>query len=161
VRDPSEIDWDDVDSSDLHYRVRQKPGPTNALGRLKFMFPNRFNIYLHDTPSRKLFERSRRTLSHGCVRVEDPVQLAGFVLDGQDGWDEGRVREEVESKEGKGNRAVSLEEPVPVYLLYLTAFVRDGELHFRNDPYGKDRAALARIGKPALEEPAVCEKLMP
>ncbi|HEX6861893.1 MAG TPA: L,D-transpeptidase family protein [Thermoanaerobaculia bacterium] len=161
VRDPSEIDWDDVDTSDLHYRVRQKPGPANALGRLKFMFPNRFNIYLHDTPSRKLFERSRRTLSHGCVRVEDPVQLAGFVLDGQDGWNEARVREETERRDGKGNRAVSLEEPVPVYLLYLTAFVRDGELHFRNDPYGKDRAALARIGKPALEEPAACEKLMP
>ncbi|HEU5040222.1 MAG TPA: L,D-transpeptidase family protein [Gemmatimonadales bacterium] len=159
VRDPSSIDWDDVDTSDLHYRVRQKPGPTNSLGRLKFMFPNRFNIYLHDTPARALFERSRRTLSHGCVRVEDPIQLAGFVLDGQDGWNEGRVREAVDERSAEGNRAVSLKEPVPVYLLYLTAFVRDGRLHFRNDPYGKDRRAMTRLGKPVLEEPAICERL--
>jgi murein L,D-transpeptidase YcbB/YkuD len=160
VRDPSDVDWDDVDSTHLPYRVRQKPGPANSLGRLKFMFPNRFNIYLHDTPARRLFERDKRTLSHGCVRVEDPVQLAEFSLDGQDGWNEDRVREAVEDSAGKGNRAVSLERPVPVYLLYLTAFVRDGELNIRNDPYGKDRRALLRLGKPSLEEPPVCEELV-
>jgi murein L,D-transpeptidase YcbB/YkuD len=156
VKDPSEIDWDDVDTADLRYRVRQKPGPVNALGRIKFMFPNRFNIYLHDTPSRKLFERERRALSHGCVRVEDPVQLAGFVLDRQDGWDEGRIEQALDDS-AEGSRMVSLEKPLPVYLLYLTAFVREGQVQFRNDPYGKDRRALARLGPPEVEAPPACK----
>ena len=159
VRDPSSIDWDDVDSADPPYRVRQRSGENNSLGLVKFMFPNRFNIYLHDTPSRKLFDRPVRTLSHGCVRVEDPVRLADFVLDGQEGWDEGKIREAMEDSEAKRGRTVSLEQPVPVYLLYLTAFVRDGELQFRNDPYGKDRRAMRRLGKPVLDEPPLCEEL--
>ena len=160
VKDPSEIDWDDEDTTDLHYRIRQKPGPTNALGQVKFMFPNRFNIYLHDTPSRKLFERSRRTLSHGCVRVENPVQLAGFALEGQKGWNAGRIEAAMNDSAGKGNRMVSLAEPLPVYLLYLTAYVRDGQVQFRNDPYGKDRRSLSRLGAPALEEPPVCREVL-
>jgi murein L,D-transpeptidase YcbB/YkuD len=160
VRDPSEIDWDDEDTTDLHFRIRQKPGPTNALGRVKFMFPNRFNIYLHDTPSRKLFERSRRTLSHGCVRVEDPVQLAGFALDDQDGWSDGKIDAAMNDSAGKGNRMVSLEQPLPVYLLYLTAFVREGRVQFRNDPYGKDRQGLARLPEPAVDQPSVCREVL-
>ena len=159
VRDPSSIDWDDLDSAEMPYRVRQRPGENNSLGLVKFMFPNRLNIYLHDTPSRKLFDQPVRTLSHGCVRVEDPVGLADFVLDGQDGWDEGKIREAMENSKGKRGRMVSLEQPVPVYLLYLTAFVRDGELQFRNDPYGKDRRAMARIGRSSLDEPTICEEL--
>jgi murein L,D-transpeptidase YcbB/YkuD len=159
VRDPSSIDWDDEDTVDLRYRVRQRSGENNSLGLVKFMFPNRFNIYLHDTPARKLFDRPVRTLSHGCVRVENPVQLADFVLDGQDGWDEGKIRAAMEDSSGARGRTVPLERPVPVYLLYLTAFMRDDELHFRNDPYGKDRRAFARLGKPLLEEPPICEEL--
>jgi L,D-transpeptidase YcbB len=159
VRDPSSIDWDDVDSAELSYRVRQRSGDNNSLGLVKFMFPNRFNIYLHDTPSRKLFDRPVRTLSHGCVRVEDPVGLADFVLDGQEDWDEGKIREAMEDSKAKRGLMVSLEHPVPVYLLYLTAFVRDGELHIRNDPYGKDRRAMRRLGKPALDAPSICEEL--
>ena len=159
VRDPSSIDWDDEDTVDLRYRVRQRSGENNSLGLVKFMFPNRFNIYLHDTPARKLFDRPVRTLSHGCVRVENPVQLADFVLDGQDGWDEGKIRAAMEDSSGSRGRTVPLERPVPVYLLYLTAFMRDDELHFRNDPYGKDRRAFARLGKPLLEEPPICEEL--
>jgi L,D-transpeptidase YcbB len=160
VKDPSEVDWDDEDTTDLHYRIRQKPGPANALGRVKFMFPNRFNIYLHDTPSRKLFERSRRTLSHGCVRVEDPVELAGFALDGEDGWNDAKVEAAMNDSAGKGNRIVSLTEPLPVYLLYLTAYVRDGRVQFRNDPYGKDPQGLARLPAPTLEEPSVCRDVL-
>jgi len=158
VKDPSAVDWDDVDTTKPGYRIRQKPGPTNALGRVKFMFPNRFNIYLHDTPSRKLFERERRTLSHGCVRVEDPVQLAGFVLNKQDGWKQERIEQALDDS-AHGNQMVSLERPLPVYLLYLTAFVRDGQVQFRNDPYGKDRRAMARLGGPELQPPSVCEEL--
>ena len=159
VRDPSSIDWNDVDTVDLRYRVRQKPGETNSLGLLKFMFPNRFNIYLHDTPARKLFDQPVRTLSHGCVRVENPVELADFSLDGQDGWDERKIREAMEDSTAARSRSVSLERPVPVYLLYLTAFVREGELHFRNDPYDKDRRAIAKLGRPLLDEPPICEEL--
>ncbi len=92
VRDLSSIDWDDVDPAQLPYRVRQRSGESNSLGLVKFMFPNRFNIYLHDTPSRKLFDQPVRTLSHGCVRVEKPVELADFVLDGQGDWDEKSIR---------------------------------------------------------------------
>jgi murein L,D-transpeptidase YcbB/YkuD len=159
VRDVSSIDWDDVDSGDLRYRVRQKPGSSNSLGLLKFMFPNRFNIYLHDTPARELFDQPVRTLSHGCVRIEDPVQLADFALAGQDGWDEGKIREAMGDSTAGESRTVPLKRPVPVYLLYLTAFVREGELHFRSDPYGKDRRAIARLGRPQLEEPPICEQL--
>jgi murein L,D-transpeptidase YcbB/YkuD len=159
VRDLSSIDWEDVDTAELPYRVRQRPGEANSLGLVKFMFPNRFNIYLHDTPSRKLFDQPVRTLSHGCVRVEKPVELAEFVLDGQDDWDEGTIREAMEDPRAVRGRTVSLERPVPVYILYLTTFMRDGELHFRNDPYGKDRRAMGRLGKPLLEEPAICEEL--
>jgi murein L,D-transpeptidase YcbB/YkuD len=159
VRDPSSVDWDDVDTDEPRYRVRQKSGETNSLGLLKFMFPNRFNIYLHDTPARKLFDQPVRTLSHGCVRVEDPVQLADFVLDGQDDWNEGKIRDAMDDTTAAGGRTVPLERPVPVYLLYLTTFVRDGELHFRNDPYGKDRRAMTRLGKPLLDEPPICEEL--
>jgi murein L,D-transpeptidase YcbB/YkuD len=159
VGDPSSIDWDDEDTLNLRYRVRQRSGENNSLGLVKFMFPNRFNIYLHDTPARKLFDRPVRTLSHGCVRVEDPVQLADFVLDGQDRWDEGKIRAAMQDSSKARGRVVPLKGPVPVCLLYLTAFKRDGELHFRNDPYGKDRRALAKLGKPLLEEPPICEEL--
>jgi L,D-transpeptidase YcbB len=159
VRDPSSIDWDDVDTSAARYRVRQRAGESNSLGLLKFMFPNRFNIYLHDTPARKLFDQPVRTLSHGCVRVENPVELAEFALDGQEGWDEEKIRDAMQDSTARRSRTVPLERPVPVYLLYLTAFVRDGEVHFRNDPYGKDRQALAKLGRPLLDEPPICEEL--
>ncbi len=159
VRDLSSIDWDDVDPAQLPYRVRQRSGESNSLGLVKFMFPNRFNIYLHDTPSRKLFDQPVRTLSHGCVRVEKPVELADFVLDGQGDWDEKSIREAMEDPKATRGRAVSLERPVPVYILYLTAFMRGGELHFRNDPYGKDRRAMKSLGQPLLEEPAICPEL--
>lgn len=159
VRDPSSVDWDDVDTDDPRYRVRQKSGEANSLGLVKFMFPNRFNIYLHDTPARKLFDQPVRTLSHGCVRVEDPVGLADFVLDGQEGWNEGKIRDAMEDTTAVRGRTVPLERPVPVYLLYLTTFVRDGELHFRNDPYRKDRRAMTRLGKPLLDEPPICDEL--
>jgi murein L,D-transpeptidase YcbB/YkuD len=163
VLDPTAIDWADVDTADLGFRVRQKSGAHNALGMVKFMFPNQFNIYLHDTPAADQFDRPRRTLSHGCVRVEDPVKLAGYVLAAQKGWDEKAIREAMDpaatdSATGEG-RTVRLEHPVPVYLVYLTAFVHDGALNFRDDPYGKDRRAVARLGSPELRDRSVCEEL--
>jgi murein L,D-transpeptidase YcbB/YkuD len=150
IDDPASIDWEDLDTTQIFFRVRQKSGAGNALGNVKFMFPNQFSIYLHDTPADQLFEKSRRTLSHGCVRVEDPIRLADYVLDGQKDWDEEKIRQAMAPTPKEQNvipTTVDLERPVPVYLVYLTAFMRNGVLQFRNDPYGKDRQAMARMGE--------------
>jgi murein L,D-transpeptidase YcbB/YkuD len=164
VLNPRKINWSRVNTTKI--RVRQKGGsPTNPLGLVKFMFPNQFAVYLHDTPTRELFKRRRRTLSHGCVWVEKPVELADYVLAGQDDWDEKKIREAMETAHSTDEetsvdgRTVMLERPVPVYILYLTAFVRDGDLNFRRDPYGKDREAIARLGKPVPRDPGLCEEL--
>jgi L,D-transpeptidase YcbB len=161
ITDPASIDWGDLDTTEIHFRIRQKSGRGNALGNVKFLFPNQFSIYLHDTPADHLFDRTKRTLSHGCVRVEDPVKLAGYVLKGQKGWNEEKIGEAMAVPDGKDPAplAVDVEKPIPVYLVYLTAFVRDGKLHFRDDPYGKDRLALAPMGKAASLERTECERL--
>jgi murein L,D-transpeptidase YcbB/YkuD len=112
----------------------------NALGRVKFMFPNRYNVYIHDTPSKTLFARSQRSFSHGCIRLSNPFDLAVLLL-GEQGWDHGRFEGAVER--GR-TRTVSLDRPVPVHILYQTAWVApDGSLQFREDIYGRD-AALAQ-----------------
>ncbi len=123
-------------------RIRQRPGPRNALGDIKFVFPNREHIYLHHTPSVRLFERERRDFSHGCIRVEHPVALAGFVLQGMPQWNEARVREAMQS--GK-SFTLRLAEPVPVLIAYATALVRDGRMHFFDDLYGLDRLLDAAL----------------
>jgi murein L,D-transpeptidase YcbB/YkuD len=162
IADPSSIDWSDLDTTEIHFRVRQKAGAGNALGNVKFMFPNQFSIYLHDTPADYLFDRTKRTLSHGCVRVEDPVNLAGYVLAGQGNWDEQTIRQAIAPpKPGEDVRPISvdLQKPVPVYLVYLTAFMRDGVLQFREDPYGKDSRAMGPLGKPAALDRTECKQL--
>jgi len=164
VLNPRRIKWSSVDLTKV--RVRQKGGsPTNPLGLVKFMFPNQFAVYLHDTPTRKLFSRPNRTLSHGCVWVEKPVELADYVLAGQDDWNEQKIRQAMETAHSasEGGRVdghtVTLERPLPVYIVYFTAFVRDGILNFPRDPYGKDREAIARLGKPSPSDPRLCEEL--
>jgi L,D-transpeptidase YcbB len=163
VLNPRRINWSRVDPTKI--RMRQKPGSTNHLGLVKFMFPNQFAVYLHDTPTRQLFTRPERTLSHGCVWVEKPVELAEYVLAGQDDWDEKKIREAMEATHSAGEQGsvegdtIALERPVPVYIVYLTAFVRDGDLNFRRDPYGKAREALARLGKVSPSDPRLCEEL--
>jgi murein L,D-transpeptidase YcbB/YkuD len=126
------------------------------------MFPNQFSVYLHDTPADHLFDRTKRAMSHGCVRVEDPVKLAGYVLASQGDWNEGKIRDAI-APPGKGETVtpitVDLEQPVPVYLVYLTAFMRDGVLHFRADPYGKDSRVISRMGSAATEDRSECEQL--
>lgn len=117
------------------YRIRQKAGPTNALGLVKFIFPNRHAIYLHDTPADHLFESPDRDLSHGCIRLEDPPRFASYVLGGQ-GWTPERIHEAI----NMGDRQkVLLDDPIPVYLMYLTAFVDEqGMVSFYDDVYGFD-----------------------
>jgi murein L,D-transpeptidase YcbB/YkuD len=126
--------------------VRQKPGPTNALGLVKLIFPNEHNVYLHSTPSQDLFSRSRRDFSHGCIRVEKPAELAAWVLRNNPGWTLERVQQGMQN--GKDNVTVSLPKPVPVFIVYGTALAYEsGEVHFSDDIYGHDAelaAALAR-----------------
>ncbi|MCG8359042.1 MAG: L,D-transpeptidase family protein [Kiloniellales bacterium] len=143
--DPLGIDWGGISKASLSYKFRQDPGDGNALGRIKFMFPNQFNVYLHDTPARSLFSRTVRSFSHGCIRVQDPPGLAAVVLDGSDGWSQEKILSAIDSKQRK---IVRLEAALPVHLTYLTAWVnKDGSVHFRDDIYGRDerlQKALAR-----------------
>jgi murein L,D-transpeptidase YcbB/YkuD len=122
-------------------RLRQRPGPRNALGLVKFVFPNPHGVYLHDTPAQELFARSRRDFSHGCIRVEDPAALAAWVLRDEPGWTLDRIRA---AMNGLETIDVKLGHTIPVFVLYGTALVtEDGEVRFFDDVYGAD-AALAR-----------------
>jgi murein L,D-transpeptidase YcbB/YkuD len=129
------------------YRLVQAPGPKNALGRVKFMFPNRHAIYLHDTPGKAAFGRQERALSNGCVRVQDPLALAETILD-QPGWDRSGIDRVVER--GR-TRYVDLADTLPVLLYYLTAFADEqGKVGFRQDIYGRDEALRAAFSGPVL-----------
>lgn len=131
-------------------RIRQRPGPANALGDIKFVFPNRDNIYLHHTPSVGLFARERRDFSHGCIRIEDPVALARFVMAGMAGWDEARIRGQMAAGT---STTVPLAEPIPVLIAYGTVLFKQGRIHFYDDVYGHDarlQAALDARRPPAI-----------
>lgn len=117
--------------------VRQKPGPRNSLGLVKFMFPNQFNVYLHDTDSHSLFARTRRDYSHGCVRVQDPPKLAEWLLRDSSTWDGDKIQAAM-NDESITNKTVSIGKPVPIVLFYGTAYVDGGEVHFYKDMYGYD-----------------------
>ncbi len=136
VVDPASVDWSAVTPQNFGYKIRQEPGGGNALGRVKFMFPNRFSIYLHDTPAKSLFDRAERSFSAGCIRVRDPMSLAEIVLEGVPDWTRDRIDETVAS----GRRTVvSLAEQLPVHLSYQTAWAnKDRTVHFRTDIYDRD-----------------------
>ena len=141
--DQSSIDRYQYPGRSFPYVLRQEPGPNNALGRVKFIFPNKHFVYLHDTPSKSLFERSERTFSSGCIRVEHPFELAELLLNDPSKWNSDKIMEVVDSKQ---TRRVFLVEPMPVLLLYWTATVdEDGRVHFKKDPYGRDTAVLAGL----------------
>ncbi len=147
---PETINWSVVTADTLKYRFRQEPGPLNPLGRIKFMLPNRFDVYLHDTPSRRLFSENVRTFSHGCTRVEKPIDLAEYVLQHAPGW----TREKLLSAIEKGaEQKVMIPDPLNVHFLYLTAWVDErGLLQFRNDIYGRDKLLdEALLKKPDLQ----------
>lgn len=126
-------------------RIRQRPGPENALGLLKFEFPNQYDVYMHGTPARQLFSRSRRDFSHGCIRVEDPAALAKWAMEGMPEWTEDKIES---AMNGDETIQVKLKEPIPVLIFYSTAVVLEGdEVHFFPDIYGLDaqlQRALAR-----------------
>ncbi|MCE1273798.1 MAG: L,D-transpeptidase family protein, partial [Chlorobiales bacterium] len=137
VLSASSVDWGRYVSGGFPHRLVQASGDEGSLGRIKFMLPNRFTVYLHDTPSKELFERSRRTFSHGCVRVDKPVELAEYVLQDTVKWHRKKIQDAIDPDR---TRTVNLPKSIPVYCLYQTAFA---------DVYDRD-ARLLRV----LETPA-------
>lgn len=135
-QDPLEIDWTKVDKDYFPYVLRQDPGPKNSLGRIKFLFNNSYTVYLHDTPQKSLFDKENRAFSSGCIRVEEPKQLASYLLGEDNGWTEEEVEEAIDSEE---YREVPVSVRVPLYLVYMTAWVeKNGAVHFRPDVYNWD-----------------------
>ena len=141
--DPHRADW----SSHDQYRIVQRPGPENALGRVKFIFPNRHSVYLHDTPSRNLFDQSTRAFSHGCIRIQNPIDLAERLLADQPAWQGDAIDAVLNSGESK---TVYLTDPLPVYLLYWTANpLREGEaIEYLPDVYDRDGTILEALDAP-------------
>ncbi len=136
ISDWSSVNWEGYTQETLPYDIRQPPGPSNALGRVKFLFPNKHAIYMHDTPARSLFKNKVRAYSHGCVRVASPVEFARVIL-GNEGWAPHEVEQAIESGQ---RQEVFLKQKVPVHLGYYTAWAKaDGSVDFRNDIYGRDR----------------------
>lgn len=141
--DPASVDWN---AEPFPYTIRQDPGPNNALGRVKFIFPNDYFVYLHDTPSRALFGKAERAFSSGCIRVEDPLDLAEMLLEGTHGWNRAAIERTIDS--GK-TTTVFLADPVTVMLLYWTAGVEpDGTVTFSNDVYNRDPAVIEGLNQP-------------
>jgi L,D-transpeptidase YcbB len=135
-----------------HLRIRQRPGPRNALGKVKFVFPNEQNIYLHYTPSIELFARDRRDFSHGCIRVEEPLALAEFVMQGMPDWPRERIVAAMDRGESTTVRVAS---PVRVLIAYGTALVTQGAIHFLQDIYGQDKLLDAALRQNALQRRAM------
>lgn len=132
--------------------VRQRPGPKNALGKIKFLFPNRFNVYLHDTPSRSLFSRTVRSFSHGCMRIEKPLELAEYLLKDDPAW----TPEKIAATLDKGKETwINIPKPLPVHVVYWTAWVDDaGTVQLRDDLYGRDKPLLQILGTEEAAAPA-------
>ncbi len=152
-RNPNYLDGQNMeivsDKGDLP-TIRQKPGPGNALGKVKFLFPNSFDIYFHDTPSKSLFERTKRAFSHGCIRLAEPEKMANYLLRDQPEWTPDRINDAMNAGEEK---YVKLKDPVPVVITYYTAWVDDaGKLNFREDIYGHDKRLAAKMFPSSLQQ---------
>jgi murein L,D-transpeptidase YcbB/YkuD len=138
VVDVRAINWSRYSRTNFPFRLRQRPGPSNALGRVKFMFPNRFNVYLHDTPAQSLFARAERAFSHGCIRVARPIDLAEQILAQKPDWSRRRIEKVLAS--GK-RTVVPLSEPLNVHITYATAWRQSNDtVHFAPDIYRRDEA---------------------
>jgi murein L,D-transpeptidase YcbB/YkuD len=147
VIDPGDVDWDD-DPEKFEFILRQKPGPNNALGRVKFLLPNKHSIYLHDTPSKSLFNEQDRAFSHGCIRVSEPIRLAEYLLKDRKEWTTDSIHNAMNIEK---EIFVKLKNKVPVYLTYFTAWVDDnGKINFRDDIYGHDEKFKKALSKKEL-----------
>jgi murein L,D-transpeptidase YcbB/YkuD len=135
--DPDTIDWLNLDARQFNYVLKQKSNFYNPLGHIKFLFPNEFDIYLHDTPSDHLFEESERNFSHGCIRIEDPVWLASYLLKDEPQWNKKKLYEAIYRQE---EQSISLKKKLPVFILYFTTWVDEkGTIHFMKDIYDHDK----------------------
>ncbi len=133
---PESIDWNKITRKNFVYRFRQDPANSNALGRVKFIFPNKYSIYLHDTPARNLFNMAKRTFSSGCIRIEKPMKLAAYLLKDNPKWN---LEKLIVTVKRKKNKAILLSHPINIHILYWTAWVdKDGIINFRDDIYAWD-----------------------
>ena len=138
--DPARLDWAWINGNGSGVRLRQEPGAGNLMGRLSFVFPNPFDVFLHDTPERTLFERDTRTFSEGCVRIENAMALALHTLRRMPEWNAARIQAEIDALR---HQTLRLPEPIPVYVLYLPSWVDDaGRVQFREDPYRREPALV-------------------
>ncbi|HAS58760.1 MAG TPA: murein L,D-transpeptidase [Algoriphagus sp.] len=138
--DPSTVDFS---SKSFPYLIRQKPGQNNSLGLVKFMFPNKYSVYIHDTPTRNLFEKEERALSHGCIRLKNPTQLAQLLLKNNQDWDSQKIEKAMNQPR---EQIVNLDKKIPVILVYLTFWAdSNGKGHFRSDIYQRDSEILAAL----------------
>jgi len=153
--DPSQVNWWGPESS--HYVFRQEPGPNNALGVLRFDMPNKHIVYMHDTPMKKLFGYFERAFSAGCVRVQSFYDLADWILAGQDNWSKERLKAAVASEQPI---TIKLNRPVPVHFIYLTAWVENGVVYFRNDLYNRDEGRAQETDE-APESKFITQTLTP
>lgn len=142
--DPYLEPWGEKDLDLTLYKVVENPGDENSLGKIKFIMPNDFSIYLHDTPADQLFDKQARALSHGCIRVERPQDLAEYILSDQKGWNKRKIEEAMQSEKPL---QVDLKEPIPVYIVYRTVWVDDGVVNFREDIYGHDQRHLHYLAR--------------
>ena len=150
--DPKLIDMNQFDSNNFPFLIKQNPSNINALGVVKFMFPNRFNIYMHDTPMKELFFKDERTFSHGCVRVQDPFQFAFNLLSYQETEPRKKFQKVLLSKE---ESQINFKDPIPVSLIYRTVFFGNyGQPQYRSDIYGRDAAVFM-----ALQDVGVSTKI--
>ncbi len=144
--DPDNIDWSAYTGNNFPYTLRQPPGPNNALGRIKFDFPNPFTVYLHDTPHKELFDQFERTFSSGCIRIENPLQLAEYLLNDKDKWGRQKITEAIDTNE---TQTIQLQKPETIILLYATVVIeQDGAVHFMKDIYDRDQKLLQALDGP-------------
>jgi murein L,D-transpeptidase YcbB/YkuD len=154
VVDPAAVDWT---AQPFPYHLRQRAGPGNALGQIRFDLPNPYSIYLHDTSNRALFARSDRALSHGCIRVSDPQSLAQAIIDAPE-WDGAALQTAIADGE---TRSIALSAPVPIYVLYLTASAgEDGSVSYFDDLYHRDAAVVAALDAPDVALVAAAQTSM-
>jgi murein L,D-transpeptidase YcbB/YkuD len=142
AKDPAYLEKNHMEA-DANGNYRQLPGNGNSLGQVKFLFPNHFNVYLHDTPAQSLFDRIERDFSHGCVRLDEPMKLAQYVLRDQPEWTVEKIKAAMEAGT---ERSVALKQPLPIYLVYFTAWENNGALETVPDVYGIDRRRTATAG---------------
>lgn len=148
--DPENIDWAEMEPEDVKFKFEQSAGEYNSLGHVKFMFPNDFRVYLHDTPSRTLFFQNVRTFSSGCIRVSRPVTLASYLMGEDNGWSKSEVRKLISRGE---TQRVNLKQEVPIYLLYWTSWVDDGDIvQFRRDIYRRNKNITSIAGDLLLDD---------